>query len=166
MEAVDKVLDELQDVLESARSMPMSASCVVNRGDVLGLVDELRLRLPDALAQAREVLGDRRAVVDEGHREAERILARAQDERGRMLGETDVMRAAREQAERIVGQAREVAEAMRVEVEDYVDAKLATFEVVLNKTLEAVDRGRHKLAGHHDLDELRSLGNDDDPLPG
>jgi hypothetical protein len=43
--------------------------------------------------------------------------------------------------------ARTQAEAMRLQTEDYVDAKLANFEVVLHKTLSAVERGREKLRG-------------------
>ena len=46
------------------------------------------------------------------------------------------------------------AYAIRQEVDDYVDQKLANFEVVLNKTLSAVHRGREKLRGRQELDEL------------
>ncbi len=54
---------------------------------------------------------------------------------------------AEREAKRLLGQAQADADAVREEVEDYVDAKLATFEVVLTKTLAAVERGREKLAG-------------------
>jgi len=162
---VGKVLDELTEVVGQARSMPMSASCVVNRAEVLGLVEELRSRLPDALGKAQDVLGDRAGVVDDGHREAERVLAGAQAERRRMLAQTDVVKVARGEADAILQEAHEQAEAMRAEVEDYVDAKLANFEIVLTKTLEAVERGRHKLSGAHELDALRE-DVDARPLPG
>ena len=51
---------------------------------------------------------------------------------------------------------------MRREVDDYVDGKLANFEVVLQKTLSAVDRGRSKLKGRSDLDALASAPEDAD----
>jgi hypothetical protein len=54
---------------------------------------------------------------------------------------------------------------MRMEVDDYVDTKLANFEIVLNKTLAAVLRGREKLHGRHDMEELAQHGRED-PLPG
>ena len=155
---VHRVLAQLQDVLEHARSMPMSASCVVNRGEVLALVDDLRARLPEDLLTAQEVLEDRDGVVADGHREAERLLGRAEQERRRMLAETGQARQARAEAERILAEARRDADAMRAEVEDYVDTKLATFEVVLGKTLEAVERGREELAGRHEVDSLRDDG--------
>lgn len=150
-----RVLSQLQDLVESARSMPMSASCVVNRGELLSLVDDLRAQLPEDLVQARQVLGNREAVVQEGRRRAQHVLSKARQERARLVEQTDVAREARAEAGRILADAERQAEAMRAQAEDYVDAKLATFEVVLTRTLEAVERGREKLSGRHDLDYLR-----------
>ena len=72
MDVHDK-LDELIAIVENARSMPMSASCMVNRGEVLGLLEEVRALLPEELRHAQLLLADRETVVDEGRREAERI---------------------------------------------------------------------------------------------
>ena len=55
MDVHDK-LDELSTLIESARAMPMSASCVVNRAQVLDLLDEVRSLLPDSLAQAADTI--------------------------------------------------------------------------------------------------------------
>jgi hypothetical protein len=147
-DAVDDVtrkLDELVGLVEGARAMPMSASCVVNRGDVLGLLDDLRRLLPTEFRQAEYVIRDRDEVIEEGRREAERIRAAAVDERERLLAETDVVREAYGIRDRLLEEAAAQAAQMRREVDDYVDAKLANFEVVLTKTLGAVERGREKL---------------------
>jgi cell division septum initiation protein DivIVA len=154
---VDEVhtkLAELAELVESARAMPMSASCVVNRSDVLGLIRDLESLLPETIIQAQEVLGDKQGVVEEGRREAEQIVAAARAERRRLIEATDVYDEARHEADRLLEEARVSAESMRVEVEDYVDAKLANFEIVLTKTLSAVERGRQKLSGRHELEAL------------
>ena len=164
MQDVDRALDRLVDAVRSGRSLPMSASCVVNRAEVLGLLDELRLRLPEALAEARSLLGDREAVVEDGRREAARLLEQAQQERERLLTRTDLVQDAHGEAATVLEKARAEADALRAEAEDYVESKLANFEVVLTKTLETVERGREKLSGRHDLDVLRR--EDDPPLPG
>ncbi|MGW1144785.1 cell division initiation protein, partial [Streptomyces sp. NPDC002454] len=62
---VQKKLDEIVAAVGNARSMPMSASCVVNRAELLALLDEVRAALPGSLAQARELLGDREGMVAE-----------------------------------------------------------------------------------------------------
>jgi vacuolar-type H+-ATPase subunit H len=171
---VDEVhvkLAETIALVDKARAMPMSASCVVNRSDLLALLADVELLLPETISRAREVLGDKQGVVDEGRREAAEIIAAAQLERRRLLEANEVYAEAAGEADRIVEQARTSADAMRAEVEDYVDAKLANFEIVLTKTLAAVERGREKLSGRHELDALGDQDRDtdsliDEPLPG
>ena len=154
MDDVQSKLREITALVESARAMPMSASCVVNRPELLGLVEELRALLPEAMSKAQTVLQDKDSVVEDGRREAARIVEEARAEREQMLTEYEVYAAAVEESERLLAEARASADAMRSEVEDYVDAKLANFEIVLAKTLRAVERGRQKLAGRDELAEL------------
>lgn len=149
------LLDRLREVVASARGLPMSASCLVHREDVLALVDALRDRLPHALVRAQDLLGDREAVVHDGRREAERIVAAAHEQRDRVLDGADVLQHARGEADRIVDVARAQAAALRTETERYVDGKLATFEIVLGRTMQAVERGRARLGGEHEFDVLR-----------
>ncbi|QFR00566.1 cell division initiation protein [Streptomyces phaeolivaceus] len=144
---VQKKLDEIVSVVSGARSMPMSASCVVNRADLLTLLDELRAALPDSLAQAAELIGDRDHMVERARQEAERIIENAHAERGSLISDTEVARRSQNEADRILGEARQEAEEVRAEADDYVDSKLANFEVVLTKTLGSVGRGREKLLG-------------------
>ncbi|MFB6959330.1 DivIVA domain-containing protein [Streptomyces sp. NPDC056309] len=144
---VQKKLDEIVATVSGARSMPMSASCVVNRADLLALLDEVRQALPGSLAQAQELIGDRDQMVQEARREAERIIEGAHAERGSLVSGTEVARRSQAEADRILGEARQEAEEVRAEADDYVDSKLANFEVVLTKTLGSVGRGREKLLG-------------------
>jgi SPX domain protein involved in polyphosphate accumulation len=159
-------LDEITEMVETAKSMPLSASVLVNKAEMLALLDELRAALPEELREAQWVIKDRDEVIDAGRKEADRIVADAKTEAARLVSRTEVMQSATKEADRVVEEAKENARQMRLEVEDYVDAKLANFEVVLHKTLGAVERGRDKLRGRHELEELRdgSLMNDD-PLP-
>ncbi|MGI8535181.1 MAG: hypothetical protein ACR2K2_01550 [Mycobacteriales bacterium] len=147
------MLDQLTELLESARTLPMSASCVINRDEVLGFVDEVRALLPTELEQARQVLSERAAVVAQGQAEAERVLSRARVEQTRLIEASAVWGRAVVESDRLVAEAQDQAEAMRLQTEDYVDAKLASFEIVLNKTLAAVRRGRTRLSSPTDLDD-------------
>jgi vacuolar-type H+-ATPase subunit H len=167
MEAQAK-LDEIAALVESAKSMPLSASVLVNKTEMLALLDELRATLPDELREAQWVIKDREEVIDGGRKEADRIIADAKTEAARLVSRTEVMQSATKEADRVLGEAKENARQMRLEVEDYVDSKLANFEVVLHKTLGAVERGRDKLRGRHELEELRdgALLPDEPPLPG
>ncbi|MFF4404594.1 ATP synthase F0 subunit B [Streptomyces sp. NPDC001262] len=157
---VQKKLDEIVTAVAGARSLPMSASCVVNRAELLALLEEMRTALPGSLAQAREVIGDREQLVADAREEAERILDAARAERGTLISDTEVARRSQDEADRILAEARLEAEQVRAEADDYVDSKLANFEVVLTKTIGSVDRGREKLLG---LQDGGGPGEDDAP---
>jgi cell division septum initiation protein DivIVA len=161
------VLDDLSDMVEAARAMPMSDKCVVNRNEVLDLLDAIRQMLPMAVQEAEELLADRVGVVEEGYREAERMVAEANREVERVLAEGtheaqsrleqaslqqaqmvsahEVTNAALAEAEAIRIQAQAEAESMRQEVDQYVEDKFASFEASLTKTLTAVQKGRDRI---------------------
>lgn len=162
---VADLLDRLTRLVQDARSMPMSASCVVNRAEVLELLAELRRQLPQALTQASALLDERDGVVAAGRAEAERLVEQARQECVHLVSETEVHKAAVAEAERLLEDARKESDATRLEVEDYVDGKLANFEIVLSKTLAAVQRGRARLHGESELDNLDEE-DDSRPLPG
>ena len=86
---VQKKLDEIVAAVGSARSMPMSASCVVNRAELLSMLEEVRQALPGSLAQAEELIGGREQMVEQARQEAERIISTAHAERGSLISDTE-----------------------------------------------------------------------------
>lgn len=144
---VDTVLTRLETLIRDARSVPMSASCMVHRDEVLDLIEGVRRALPVQLEQAQTLLAQRDAAVAEGREQATAIIDQAYAERTRLVGEEEVVRQARIEAERIVHEADQEAARMRDEIDDYVDAKLASFEIVLRNTMTAVEQGRERIHG-------------------
>ncbi|MFF1501014.1 cell division initiation protein [Streptomyces sp. NPDC058316] len=144
---VQKKLDEIVEAVGSARSMPMSASCVVNRAELLAMLEEVREALPGSLAQAQELIGGHEQLAEQARQEAERIIEAAHAERTSLIAGTEVAMQSRSEADRILDEARREAAEVRAEADEYVDSKLANFEVVLTKTIGSVDRGREKLLG-------------------
>jgi hypothetical protein len=159
-------LDELAGLVEAARAMPMSASCIINRAEVLEAIEGLRASLPSELNVARSVLKDRSAVVEEGRLEAQRIVDEAEAERYKLVSRTEVVKEATREAERLIAIAQSETDRMRVEVDDYVDAKLANFEIILRRTLDAVEHGRDKIQGRSELEALQDTEQEEaEPLP-
>ena len=134
--------------------MPMSASAVVNRAELLNLLDELQGAIATELSDAERVVAERDAVLDEGRQEAEQILKDARNEREHIISDTEVFRLAKREADEVLAHARAESEELRKETDEYVDAKLANFEITLERTMEAVKRGRERLAGRIALDSL------------
>ncbi len=140
-------LDELTDLITAARAMPMSASCIVNRGEVIDIVEDIRASLPSEIQQADKLLDERELVLAEAEAEADRIIDAARAQAAELITQEWVYAAAVREADIVRRDSEYEADRMRQEVDDYVDAKLAGFEVALNKTLSAVSRGREKLRG-------------------
>jgi vacuolar-type H+-ATPase subunit H len=151
---VDGLIEQLEQLLAEARPVPLSSSVMVNRAEVEDLLSELRSKMPEEFRQARWLLKERDDVIAQAAREADQLLADAREERDRMLSEQEVVKAAHREAERIVDDAREQARVLRLEAEDYVDGKLANFEIVLQKTVKQVEKGRERRRGRLASDDL------------
>lgn len=156
MEAIEKLQSAITMVNE-ARAVPLSASCVVHRGELLSILEEINQALPVDLANAKKLLTNRESIVEEGRQSAEQLISHAREEVARMVEQTAIVAAAREESARLIEEAHIKVEQEREEVDAYIDSRLATLEVILNKTLEAVNRGRERLAGASDKDVLSQL---------
>jgi F0F1-type ATP synthase membrane subunit b/b' len=131
----------------------MSASVMVNRDDLLVLVDDAIAGLPEELRQARWLLKEREEFLAKARREAEDIIDAGRAQAERMVERTEVVREARRRAQQVVDDAEAQARALKHEAEDYIDQKLASFEVVLDRTMQAVHKGRERLQVVVDLPE-------------
>lgn len=143
--------------VEEARSVPLSASCVLNRGEMLQLLDQIKVSFPNDLAKAISILRDKEMILENAHTQADGIIAQARDEVARLVEQTTIVSNARKEATRILAEANEDGKRNREEIDDYVDARLATLEVILNKTLDVISKGRDQLGGvetKHALSDL------------
>jgi cell division septum initiation protein DivIVA len=127
---------ELEEMVRDAKSMPLSSSALLNRDDVLVLIEELKDSLPEEIKQARWVVKDREELLAKARRDAEAMVESARAEQLRMASHEGVVQRAKEESERIVHEANEDARRLRLEAEDYADSKLAQLEAVLQKILE------------------------------
>ena len=160
MDSIEKLASAIT-LVEEARGVPLSASCVIHRGEMLELLDEARAALPKDFESAQRVISMRDAIIDEGRLSAEAMISMAREDVARMVEQTSIVQNARDEARKILGDAREQCIHEKAEVEEFIDGRLATLEVILNKTQDAVSRGRERLAGAGDKDALSQLSDAD-----
>lgn len=154
MSVLEDLLHQLEEIVQTARGVPLSSSVMVNRQDVVDIIETLKRSLPDELSRAREILRDVEDVMDRARAEGRRMIEQAKVERDRLVSKTEVVEAATRDAERIIAQAEMHARRIRGEAEHYVENKLATFEVMLQQTMRSVERGRARLEGRREADDL------------
>jgi F0F1-type ATP synthase membrane subunit b/b' len=133
------------DVVSTARAMPLSASVLVARDELLELLQTALDKFPDELRQARWLLRERDEFLATKQREADTLLEEVRAQAERMVQRTEIVRQANHVAQRILDDAREEARRLRHEAEDFCDQKLASFEIVLDRTIKTVQAGREKL---------------------
>ena len=148
----EEQLARLRELVLNARAMPMSASCVINRGEVLSAIDEVIDHLPDEISDAQRVIDRSQAKIAEGEAESERLVAQARDEAARLALESEIVRVAEEKAAKIKADAEAEAQALRKETDLFIDSRMASFESVLHKTSSQVKTARARLAERSGLD--------------
>lgn len=155
---IKELMAEFRSLIQGARAMPMSSSIIVNRTEAMDLISRLEDALPGAIAnvdgRASTLNGTHVGVLEE----AETVVESGRRERDRLVTETEVFRVAKIEADKVRGSARREAEELRQQADDYVDTRLATFEITLTRTLQAVTRGRARLHGRSHFDELAEGG--------
>ena len=159
------------DIIADAPTMPLSSSPRIDRDEIIELLDEALARLPEELRQARWMLKERQDFINKTKKEAEEIREAARVQAERMVQRTEVVRAAEARARHVLDTADNDARRLKLETEDFLDQRLASFEILLDKLSKTVAAGRHKLSiGEAGL-ELRGAvagardHGDDDPDP-
>jgi F0F1-type ATP synthase membrane subunit b/b' len=143
---LEGALQHLRDLIETARTMPMSASVLVNRDEAVELLDRALRNVPAELRHARWLLKERQEYLEQAKREGNELLESARVQAERMVERSDIVREARRSAQQIVADAEAEARRLQHAAEDYVDQRLAALEGLLDRTAAGVRKGRERLA--------------------
>jgi cell division septum initiation protein DivIVA len=144
---VEALLRRAIELVDTAKSMPLSASVILPRDDIRGLLEACIENLPIEVRQANWMLRERAEFLAKMEREGDEILRAARERAERMVQRSELVREAQRTAQRLVEEAQDESRRLKHEAEDYCDQKLASFEVVLEKTWRTVQGGREKLRG-------------------
>ncbi len=160
----EALLRRAVDIIATAPTMPLSSSPRIDRDEIIELLEETLHRLPDEMRQARWMIKERQEFVAKTRREADELLEAARVQAERMVQRTEVVRAAESRARQINEAAETDARRLHHETEDFLDQRLASFEILLDKLGKTVHAGRSRLAiGAH---REEPTAEDDDPTKG
>ena len=153
------------DIIATAPSIPLSSTPRIDRDEIIELLEDALERLPEEIRQARWMLKERQEFLDKTKREADEIITAARQQAERMVQRTEVVRAAEMRARQVVEAAEEESRRQRNETEDFLDQRLASFEILLDRLQKTVHNGRQRLSiGMHE--EPAPAPQEDEPAPG
>ena len=144
----ETLLRRAVDIVATAPTMPLSSSPRIDRDEMVELLGEAVARLPEELRQARYMLRERDEFIARTRREAAEIVEAARVQSERMVQRTEVVRAAEARARHIMETANSESRRLKHETEDFLDQRLASFEILLERLSRTVANGREKLSIH------------------
>ena len=139
------LLETLEDILERSRNIPFSSKGIVDKEEMLEIIKEVRLKLPDELKQAKWVKEERQRIMEEAQKEADNIVKEAENRIIAMIDEHEITRKAYEQKAEIIETANEMSREISKGTKDYADNILEGIEVALQDALTVIQNNRKEL---------------------
>ena len=139
------LLETLEEALERGKNLPFSSKTVVDKEEILDIVKEIRLKLPDELKQAKWVKEERGRIIVEAQKEAEGIVKEAENRIIAMIDEHEITRKAYDQKAQIIEAANEMSREISQGTKDYADKLLEKIEIALEDALKTIQNNRKEL---------------------
>jgi len=141
-----ELLEQIEDILESGVNIPLTGGkCLVDRDAILEIVQDIRLKLPDDIKQAKRITEEKARLMAEAQQEAENIIKNAESRIAALVDENEITKKAYEQAEVIISNAKKNAREIRLGTREYADSVLNKVEEILEDTLDVIKVKRQEL---------------------
>ena len=140
------LLETLEELLENGKSIPFSSKEIIDKGEMIDIIKEIRLKLPDELKQAKWVREERQRILVEAQKEADEIQKEAETKIVSLIDEHEITKKAYEQKSEIIAGANETSREIVKSSYEYADDKLAQVEESLKAALKAVQDDRRQIA--------------------
>lgn len=138
-----EVIDMMEEAIEKASSVPLTGKVMVDKDELLDLIQEVRLLYPDELKEAKWVKEERQRILSEAESRAETIQKNAEETQAQLINEHEITKCAYEQANELVNEAQQKSIEIKTDTDQYVDDVLNDVEHRLDLLLRKVreDRG-------------------------
>ena len=140
-----QLLDNLEDLIENSKKVPLSDKSMIDKDEILELLKEIRIKLPDELKQAKWVKEERGRILVEAKKEADGIVKEAENRIISMIDEHEITRKAYEQKAQIIETANEMSREISKGTKEYADNILEKVQGVLQEALATVENNRKEL---------------------
>ncbi|MBQ3053308.1 MAG: ATPase [Clostridia bacterium] len=138
-----EILEEVEDSIE--KNFSVLGFTLVNKENLLSMLEELRLKLPDEIKQAKWVKEERQKILSEAEKEANSIIESAKEKVIALIDEHEIAKQAKTRAEQIMADARAQELEMRKNAISYADSMLEKVESISASVVDQAREGRRQL---------------------
>jgi len=150
------LLERLESQIATGTGVPATRKVLVDKDAILELIDQLRVAVPEEIHAAKRINAEGERIIEKAGEEASRITARAQEQATYLIGERGLTEAAAAEGRRIVAEAGDVADGVRLGADAYAGQILEALETEVRKALAGIEKGIDVLAARQE--ELRPVG--------
>lgn len=143
---IQHLVDRLEELIDEGRHLPMSKFTVIDEERALEIIDQMRISIPEEVEKANRVLTQRDRILAQANEEASRSVLLARERSEEMLERDSTVQMAQSKAANIIEAARQEAEAISDEADQYVLDTLASLEAQVNKLLNVIRNGIDQVA--------------------
>ena len=142
---IEDIIGALYDLVQDARSVPLAADkCMVERDQVLDMLDEIIAQLPGELKQSRSIVESRNELISQARREAETIIRQAQEQAKQLVSKENIYNEAKRRSEELVLQTQNRIVQIQNAGNSYMDESLRQTEETIARALNEVRETRMK----------------------
>ena len=141
----ESILEDVIHTIASAPNVPLSSTPRIDRDHVVALLQDAQACMPEEIRQARWMLKERAEFMAKTQREADEIVEAARVQAERMVQRTEVVRAAEARSRQVLEAGEADARRIKNELEDFLDQRLASFEILLDRITRQVSQGRERM---------------------
>lgn len=142
-----QLIEELEDIIEDSSSIPFSGKVMVDKEEILEIIKEIRIKLPDEIKQASWVKEEKQRILAEAQKEADTILNEAKTHLEELIDNNEITELAQERAEDILTRSQSNAKEIRLGAMEYADNILMETQENLKGLIDLLDKNRQELRG-------------------
>ena len=157
------LLERLESLVATGTGVPATRKVLVDKDAVLELIDQLRVAVPEEIHAAKRINAEGERIIEKANDEAGRIIARSQEQATYLIGERGLTEAAQAEGRRIVAEAGEAADGVRLGADSYAAQILESLEAEVRKALSGIEKGIDVL--EHRKAELQGEPQEPEPAP-
>lgn len=139
------LLERIEDIIEDASKFPLSSKVMIDKEEILEVINEIRLKLPDEINRASWVAKERQRILNEAQVEADELIHRVQDQQKHLIEESEVTRQAQKYAGQLIEDAEHKANEMKLGAYNYSDEILSKLQEKIRDINNIIEENREVL---------------------
>ena len=145
--SIDEILEEMDELLDKASSMPLIAHKKVVDGDRLReLINDVRLNLPHELKEAKKIEFDCQRIRNEAKSKSEAIIRKAEERAAQIVSQEAIVVEAKKKAVDMITKAQQTAQNIQKTAMASLTKMLTETESFYTKNLQEIKSVKSRLS--------------------